>query len=209
MGRKLSLLLLIAVCAAVVALAEMLIARQPGPPVEPDLEVAARRLDIIERELGRYASEHDGQLPESPSWAEEIGLSGTEVLDPFHLPDQPAPFGYWSDGTWYVLTSIGPDVRTAVAMAPQSLDPEATLESVRQFTLEHFEHRTPEEVMTLLALTGSPEETIVGDVRFRDAIYDPTNGIISQGDIVRRGGRFTFYDPTNGTVSGDPLRVRQ
>jgi hypothetical protein len=38
----------------------------------------------------------------------------------------------------------------------------------------------------LEALLG--EGKIVGDIRFRSAIYDPTNGLQSPGDLIRWGG---------------------
>jgi len=214
MARKAALILLIAVCAAVVAVVESLIATQPDDAAEEHLQLASTRLDAIEGALRAYAVDHDMALPAPRGWLAAIGVEDGDARDPFHLPERPEPFGYWSDGTWYVLTSIGPDVHIAEEMESISLHPEATLESARQFTLGHFEHRTPAELQTLLGNTGSPELTLIGDVRFRDAIWDPTNGLVSQGDIVRWGrvdgpartSTEFVYDPTNAPYNNGRIR---
>ncbi len=180
MSRRLQLALLIVAGLVVVALIKASLGRAPDPSAA--LTLAEARMSAIEDALAAHAAT-TGTHPTGEAWAAALGLSDTDVADPFADPPDAEPLGYWSDGRWYALRSIGPDSLTAQWAATRSVDPELTRQSVRQFRSEFLAHRTD---AALEALLGQDE--IIGDIRFRAALYDPTNGLLSPGDLVRWGG---------------------
>ncbi|MBN1476229.1 hypothetical protein JXA47_05715 [Candidatus Sumerlaeota bacterium] len=204
MARRLQFPLLLIACLTVVALVKMFALSSP-PDVREALDLTQQRLDAIQTALAART-----ELPTSPDWAADLGLQPADVADPFSLPADSEPFSYWSDGRWYALRSVGPDMLTAQELANVSVSSELTYRSARSFPIQLLAQRNASELESLLG-----EDGIVGDIRFRADIYDPTNGLNSPGDIVRWGSRApsgqSTYDPTNGTVSrsGSSLRVRQ
>jgi hypothetical protein len=204
MARRLKFLLLLIACLTGVALIKMFALASP-PDVREPLALTQARLDAIESALAERV-----ELPRGRSWAADLGLEPDEVADPFSLPANSEPLSYWSDGRWYVLRSVGPDMLTAQSLEGISVSAELTYRSARSFPIELLGQRNDEELEALLGDNG-----IVGDIRFRTHLYDTTNGLNSPGDIVRWGSRApsaqSSYDPTNGTVSyaGGVARVRQ
>lgn len=170
------------IAAAIAVLAALRGAMDRQPDVRPALDVANGRLAALAEALEAYGAEHRF-YPEPEQWLTRLGLSSSEAADPFAQEGQAPAVQYWSDGRWYTLSSAGPDAALFPQVGPRSVDPAQTLESTRSFHPELLSGRTAEELRALLA-----SREIAGDIRWRSAIYDPTNGLLSAGDIVRWGG---------------------
>lgn len=165
MSQRIQVVLLIIACLVVIGLIKGFVNREPDP--SDRVQAAMERLDMIQQRLTAYAEEN-AQFPTQDDWANVLGLSPEQMADPFSTPEDSEPFDMWSNGRWYVLQSPGPDGGGD--------------RTVEYFHMDLIRHRTDAELAALLG-----EGEIYSDIRFRNAIYDPTNGINSWGDIVRWG----------------------
>jgi hypothetical protein len=178
MKRRFQLAALIIGLLVVVGLVEAFV-EHDGPSAQPLLDETNQRFDAITAALSAYAADH-GRFPAGSGWARALNLSDDEIADPF-MPGE--PLALWSNGRWYVLSSNGPDAAKGRWAADQSVDPAESLRLSRQLHPELFDVRTAAELSVLLG-----DNEILGDIRFRWAIYDPTNGVDSQGDVARWRG---------------------
>jgi hypothetical protein len=177
-------ILLVVACLVVVALIEQFLMGHRSDP-GTRLALTASRMDGIEAALRAHAAQH-GSFPPAEQFPQGLGLSPAEVADPFSPAASPEPILYWSNGQWYTLSSLGPDTPRRVVLPRRDEPPtpnQIDAAMGRYFLPQMLIPRSPQELEALFA-----SDEIYGDIRFRSAIYDPTNGLFSWGDIVRWGG---------------------